>query len=619
MNLTLKNRLLLTSIVCTALVVATFIVAERVSRAHQMEQKVQTNVAYTQALWSAVSQARFDAMETETKSLTRNPDVIKALKAGDVAALEEAATPTFNRTRATGAVDGLLITDLAGTPLLSIGRGTASKLPAAVAQEQKVRRELVVDADGRPALAVAFPLYSRGKAKGVATYLLGGDAVTAQLADNASAVASLLDKNGKQLFSSNDETTQKVAWGDFAKGEATWRMLKADGRAYATSILPLTGFDGETAGQIALQRDFTDVAANVARTTQLQTVVVVAVVLLAVFVLFRQITAAFQPLHKAAASLEAISRGDLSVDVECETNNEIAEMLHGMKHMRDYLRDIIGALHEATGELNRVAGEASQVAERAVTGATQQKEDTDSVATAMTEMASTVHSVADNAHQAADAARNADAQAQQGQAIVQSTVTAIRSLAEEVRSGVDAIERVRQESDAIGQILDVIRGIAEQTNLLALNAAIEAARAGEQGRGFAVVADEVRTLASRTQSSTTEIQSMIERLQQGTHEAVGVMDHSRQRAEDSETQVHAAGDALDAITAAVSHISEMNAQIANAAAEQGRVAEEINRNVINISEVAEQTVVGAGQSTAANERITGLAARLQDLVGNFRM
>jgi methyl-accepting chemotaxis protein len=619
MNLTLKNRLLLISTVCMLLIVATFLVAERISRTHQMEQKVETNVAYTSALWSAVAKARFDAMEAETRSLTRSRDVLNALKTGDAAALNEAAMPTFNRIAAGEAIDGMIITDDKGAAVFSVGRNSDTALPARIAQEKKVRRELVMDQNGRPTLAVGFPLYSRGKAVGVGVYLLSVDAVTTQLADSASTLTSLLDRNGGVLYSSDPEITQNISWAGVAKGEAVWRMLRVDGRALATTVIPLQGFDGELAGHIALQRDFTEVAQKVSRTNLLQSIAVVAVVVLALYILLRQITSAFRPLHKAAQAMEAIANGDLSTEVSCETNNEIAEMLNGMQHMRNYLRDMIGALHEATGELNQVAVEAGQVAERSVAGAMQQKEDTDSVATAMTEMASTVHSVAENAHQAADAARNADSQAQQGQEVVQTTVMAIRSLAEEVRSGAAAIERVRQESDAIGQILDVIRGIAEQTNLLALNAAIEAARAGEQGRGFAVVADEVRTLASRTQSSTTEIQSMIERLQQGTHEAVGVMDNSRQRAEESETQVHTAGDALEAITAAVSHISAMNAQIANAAAEQGRVAEEINRNVINISEVAEQTVVGAGQATAANERITGLANRLQELVGNFRM
>ncbi len=619
MTLTLKNRLLLATTVCTLLVAVTFWVTQRISLGHQLELKAETNIAYTGALWSAVSGTRFDSMETETQGLTRNKDALNALKEGDVAALKEAAVPTFNRVSASGAVDGLMISDLSGKQLLSMGRQATTGLTQAVAQEQKVRRELVLDSEGSPALALAFPLYYRGKAKGVGVYLVGLEQVAEQIAGNANSAVAIIGEDGKLLYATDPQQASNIDWSALTGGEARWETIAAADRYYSTTLVPLPGFDGQSAAFLALERDVTAVTRNVDRIGMIQNIAVVAVVLLAIVVVYRQISNAFRPLGKAAEAMQAIASGDLSVEVTCNSNNEIAQMLAGMQAMREYLRGIIGAIHRATGDLNQVANEARQVAERSMSGAMQQKEDTDSVATAMTEMASTVHSVAGNASEAAEAARNADGQAKQGQSIVQATVTAIRSLADEVRSGAEAIERVRQESDAIGQILDVIRGIAEQTNLLALNAAIEAARAGEQGRGFAVVADEVRTLASRTQTSTTEIQAMIERLQKGTQQAVGVMESSRQRAEVSESQVQSAGNALDAITAAVSHISAMNTQIANAAAEQGRVAEEINRNVINISEVAEQTVVGAGQSSAANEHITGLAGELQGLVGRFKL
>ena len=619
MKISLKNRLLLTSFACTLLVVATFLVADRVSVAHQLEQTRETNVAYTGALWSAVTAAHFGEMESETAALTRSRDTINALKNGDAAALAEATQPTFNRTSTNGSIDGLIITNLDGRKLYVGGRDASTTLAQTVAADQKIHHALVRDAEGTPTLALGFPLYFRGKPIGVAVYLLAANVVTDEIAANASARALLLDTQGRILHASHPEAADQVDWTGFNESGADWHMLTSGEQVFATTLLPLTDAVGEPVGRLVLQRDFTAVAASIRRIELIQLAALIGVVIVAAVVLFRQITTAFRPLGKATEAMSAIASGDLSVEIKCHTDNEIADMLKGMQGMRDYLRDIIGAIHNATGELNQVTREASQVAERAVGGAMQQKQDTDSVATAMTEMTSTVRSVAQNAHEAADAARNADGQAKQGQQIVQATVGAIRDLAGEVRSGVDAIERVRQESDAIGQILDVIRNIAEQTNLLALNAAIEAARAGEQGRGFAVVADEVRTLASRTQTSTTEIQSMIERLQQGTHEAVGVMDAGRRRAEESETHVHAAGDALDAITTAVSHISTMNAQIAVAAAEQGRVAEEINQNVINISSVAEQTVVGADQSTAANERINGLAAHLQKLVGSFRL
>jgi len=191
-------------------------------------------------------------------------------------------------------------------------------------------------------------------------------------------------------------------------------------------------------------------------------------------------------------------------------------------------------------------------------------------------------------------------------------------LASEVENAADVIDKLRQDSENIGTVLDVIKGIAEQTNLLALNAAIEAARAGEQGRGFAVVADEVRTLASRTQESTQEIQEMIERLQSRSSDAVNVMEQGRSRAEKTVDQAAMAGDSLDAITNSVASINEMNTLIAAASEEQSSVSEEINRNVVNINSLADDSVQGAQQTTSESEALAALAQRLQDLVSQFK-
>jgi len=227
--------------------------------------------------------------------------------------------------------------------------------------------------------------------------------------------------------------------------------------------------------------------------------------------------------------------------------------------------------------------------------------------------------VANNAAQAATAADEANQRAGRGREVVEQVRHSIEILADKVRSGADAIKQVEQESDAIGQILDVIRGIAEQTNLLALNAAIEAARAGEQGRGFAVVADEVRTLASRTQESTSEIQAMIERLQSGTQQAVEVMEQGQTQANGSVELAQSANEVLQAITEAVHQISLMNTQIATASEEQSAVAEEINRSVISISEIAEATAEGAQRATGSSGRVAELANELKSLTAQFKL
>ncbi|MFJ1341292.1 methyl-accepting chemotaxis protein [Pseudomonas caricapapayae] len=243
----------------------------------------------------------------------------------------------------------------------------------------------------------------------------------------------------------------------------------------------------------------------------------------------------------------------------------------------------------------------------------------DLVATAVHEMTATAQDVARNATHAAHAASNADQAAHQGLQIVRNTSNSISALAEEIGRAVGVVQTLARDSENINAILTAIRAIAEQTNLLALNAAIEAARAGEQGRGFAVVADEVRNLAQKTQQATEEIQQMIQQLQQGTRDVVRVMEDSQGKTDDSVQQAARAAEALESITQAVSVINDMNTQIASAAEEQSAVAEDINRNVINIGQVANEVAGGADESSNASAELTKLAEQQRRLINQFRV
>jgi methyl-accepting chemotaxis protein len=234
-------------------------------------------------------------------------------------------------------------------------------------------------------------------------------------------------------------------------------------------------------------------------------------------------------------------------------------------------------------------------------------------------MAGTVQEVSRNVGLAANDAETADRNATQGKKIVDETMRAIEKLAEDIERAAVVITKLQKESDNIGAVLEVIGGIAEQTNLLALNAAIEAARAGEQGRGFAVVADEVRTLASRTQKSTQEIKEMIDRLQVGAKEAVTVMEQGRAQASSSVDQAERAGEALTLITNAVSVIRDMTQQIASASEEQNAVTEEINKNIVSISQVASQTSDDSSQISRGTKELAQLSGKMEKLISQFRL
>jgi methyl-accepting chemotaxis protein len=292
------------------------------------------------------------------------------------------------------------------------------------------------------------------------------------------------------------------------------------------------------------------------------------------------------------------------------------------RHFNTFLEKIHQTITDVVHDADRLATSATQVSEIAQTSTQsvrRQQSETDQVATAMNEMTASAQEVARNAEAAAEAAHNAESESQKGRKVVESAVGTIHALADEVSRANDVIQRVKTDTVQIGAVLDVIRTVAEQTNLLALNAAIEAARAGEQGRGFAVVADEVRTLASRVQKSTEEIQGMISRLQGGANDAVQVMESSRERAQSAVGQASQAGDALARITQAVVTINQMNSQIAQAANQQSTVAREIDVNITTISQVASTTADGAAQTAHESEELARLANHLQELVKQFRV
>jgi len=328
-----------------------------------------------------------------------------------------------------------------------------------------------------------------------------------------------------------------------------------------------------------------------------------------------------KPLGAVTRQMSEIAEGegDLTRRLDASRHDEIGELAAAFNHFVERIQRLVGQVAGSTAQLAAAAEELSATSEETSGHVARQQSETEQVATAMNEMSATVQEVARNASDAAQAARAADGEAKQGREVVGSAVRAIDALAAEVEQAADVIQGVEGDSEQIGQVLEVINAISEQTNLLALNAAIEAARAGEQGRGFAVVADEVRTLARRTQDSTGEIRGMIERLQGGAKNAVAVMQTSRDRARSGVEQARDADQSLESITRSVAQISDMNALIATAAEEQTAVAEEINRNVTSISASTQQTAGGAQQTATASEELARLAAQLQEVVGQFKV
>jgi len=327
-----------------------------------------------------------------------------------------------------------------------------------------------------------------------------------------------------------------------------------------------------------------------------------------------------RPLCSVVDAMNEIAEGegDLTRTIESQGDNEIGNLVNAFNQFVKKIQQLVSEVGTEIERMSTTVGNVSGIVDQTREGSLQQRQQTEQVATAITEMTATVQEVAANASQAADSAQQADNNAQQGQSVVQNTVGSINALATEIETGANVIHELEKDTEAIGSVLDVIRGIAEQTNLLALNAAIEAARAGEQGRGFAVVADEVRTLASKTQESTTEIQEMIDSLQTQARAAVAAITQGQEKTTVSVSNASDAGNALHAIADSVATISSMNFQIASAAEEQSSVSEEINHNVVNISQVAEQNAAAAENLAQASQELDQLAGSLRNLISQFK-
>ncbi|MCS3511581.1 methyl-accepting chemotaxis protein [Pseudomonas grimontii] len=326
-----------------------------------------------------------------------------------------------------------------------------------------------------------------------------------------------------------------------------------------------------------------------------------------------------RPIATAVTSARRIADGDLTQAIVSTSRDETGQLLSALGDMQSSLKQTIQQIASASDQLASAAEELTAVTDNGSRSLVRQNDEIQQAATAVTEMTSAVEEVARNAVSTSEASRTTSEQATNGRDQARKAVNAINHATGEIDTSTTMVKDLAGQVRDIGKVLDVIRGIAEQTNLLALNAAIEAARAGEQGRGFAVVADEVRALAARTQASTGEIESMINAVQSSADQAVGAMGKSQALVNDTQTLAQATGEALEQIAEGISQINERNLVIATASEEQAHVAREVDRNLVNIQDLSTQTAAGAHQTNASTQELSNLATSFNTLVSRFHL
>ncbi len=623
--MTLRLRLTLMSIGATLIVALVLITTWELSQRASHSRYVEASIAGKKVLWNKVVESYFEKLSPEMKAVSRDRALTKALRSKDLDSLQEAARTTHNTLASVGSIDRLQIVDLQGNYLVAIPDGfsgkTRKQLVMDAAKEKLVKQGVDYDDDGKLMAVLSFPVFARGKIKGVAVYSKDLQVILDDFQNSDQSMVMIKDLNEKpELIGSNNGDT-KFPTVDFSERQDDLEIVKEAGSYHVLVNLPIQNLQGETIASLLTAQDHTDTYATQARLEFISLVAVVCILLGTSFLTYWFGKRSFRPLNEVVDTMHDISAGDLSTcaAVGRHRHDETGLLTEGMCDMVQHLRSLISEILNASSQLTDSAHSLHENSEEASSQNRQQLLKTQGAARSLGEMTATIQDIARNTEAAASAARGAGKQVRVGADLVGQVGSSVDDLKGRMDEAAGAVHRLEDNGRDIAGILDVIRSIAEQTNLLALNASIEAARAGEHGRGFAVVADEVRTLANRTQQSTEEINALIESLKDGTDQVVQLMKSGHQMTGNTVSQVRDAETALTEIKKAAEQIGDLNTQIASAIEEQSMVASEINTNVVDMEQGSEVAERQTQEVTEAGKNLGTLSDKLAGIVGHFRL
>lgn len=618
-----KARLLTFITTAATLVMAVFFYIAYISLDITKNRFSDEAVRGKSVLWQKVVQVQLDHMEASTSSVTRARDALKALRQDNAKLVSEANVSTFNRLSSSQIISRLQIADKSGNIIASFPQNysgnTRKTLVKKSIDEKKVFRGIERDDDGNMVAEIAFPLYYRGKLIGAGVFMRDLDAALENFKTADGSEAHIFNSSGLLEISTDKDQFALINNGELASITDKTQFKQNIGEQILSLVkLPLNDFSGNQIGHLLTATDYTD-SFNKQTSVYINGLSFGLLAFLACMAfIFWFISHAFKPMIKCLSFMQHISSGNLNDEINVDSHDEFGQLTQGLKDMQTRLRDMIEDINSAALQIEQSAANLEGVTHQSSERISEQQSITLQLMENIDNLVNASNEVTSSSTESNASTEKASTEVVNGRSVIIEGVETIKSISETVDSTESVVKQVHQETESIGSVLDVIKGIAEQTNLLALNAAIEAARAGEQGRGFAVVADEVRTLASRTSDSTSEIESMIETLQKGASEAVTKMGSSMEMVNKGVEIAHKADESFEAIAHTVSMISEKSQNISDAAVKQTNLSQSMHSNVENINSATNKTVEGNLTTVKSSKELIQLAETLKQKVAQFQ-
>lgn len=578
-----------------------------------------TYISSQKNLWVAISENEQATMASNFKTFSRNRKLTTALFRKKYNTLREILGPTATRLKALDIADNMMVVTTDGSVVfteisnLEYTPETAKR----VLETRKQSSDIELTSDGRLVFVVAFPILDRADLVGVGVFEKNLSSSINQIKTANKNEVIIYDNNNKLQVSTTKDIPD-LTYEDLSDIGKYWEN-KIENKVLGIASLPLTNHKGT---QIAVLHTLEEVTSQVdtRQRTWLTAVIVGSLLLVGISIgIYLYMSKVLKPLNKGVDYLEQIAEGDLTVKIECDRNDEFLRLMDAMNRMNNNLRNLVSKVSSAVQEVVNTASNVKSASEQSEQRVLKQHSSLKELSTTITQMASTAETVANNISQLEKTAESSKTATNESNQLVKESVQQISSLSDRIKNGGETIRNLEEKSHHIGTILEVIKSIAEQTNLLALNAAIEAARAGEQGRGFAVVADEVRSLAARTQDSTIEIEEVIKAVQAGVSQAVEIMNESISQANKVSEETVTISQALDTINDQISNISGLSIQVSNAAEHQLSSTENMNQSIGTISEMADETAEQSKVFSQSVSQLMEFSEQLEHEMEHFRL